>query len=74
MMNAKTLELGEQIVEWDEVEREEAWAISLVAAGFTVDAVSKMSPLGEARTRELLVGRTTPSVGAPTTAGRRPSM
>lgn len=41
-------------VEWNELDESEAWAVSLVAAGFTVQAIQAMSPLEEDRTTELL--------------------
>jgi hypothetical protein len=41
-------------IEWNELGQAEAWAVSLVAAGFTVKAIQEMSPLDEDRTTELL--------------------
>ena len=41
-------------IEWNELGETEAWAVSLVAAGFTVEAIHEMSPLDEDRTTELL--------------------
>lgn len=41
-------------VEWSELDQEEAWAVSLVIAGFTVEAIHAMSPLDEDTTMELL--------------------
>lgn len=41
-------------VEWNELDESEAWAVSLVSAGFTVQAIHQMSPLDEDATTELL--------------------
>jgi hypothetical protein len=41
-------------IEWNELDQSEAWAVSLVAAGFTVQAIQEMSPLDEDSTTELL--------------------
>jgi hypothetical protein len=41
-------------IEWNELNQSEAWAVSLVAAGFTVQAIHEMSPLDEDRTTEIL--------------------
>lgn len=41
-------------VEWNELASDEAWLVSLVTSGFTVDAIQAMSPLDEETTTELL--------------------
>jgi hypothetical protein len=41
-------------VEWNELSETEAWAVSLVAQGFTLEAIQRMSPLDEDATTELL--------------------
>lgn len=41
-------------IEWNDLDQTEAWAVSLVAAGFTVQAILQTSPLDEDRTTEVL--------------------
>lgn len=41
-------------IEWNDLEQAEAWAVSLITAGFTVAAIQQMSPLDEDATTELL--------------------
>jgi hypothetical protein len=41
-------------IDWNELNHSEAWAVSLVAAGFTVHAIHEVSPLDEDSTTELL--------------------
>jgi hypothetical protein len=41
-------------IEWNELSETEAWAVSLVAQGFTLQAIQQMSPLDEDATTELL--------------------
>jgi hypothetical protein len=41
-------------VEWNELEREEAWVVSLVASGFTLEAIQRMSPLDDDTTTEIV--------------------
>jgi hypothetical protein len=41
-------------VEWNELERPEAYLVSLVCAGFTVEAILETSPLDDDRTLDVL--------------------
>jgi hypothetical protein len=41
-------------VEWNEVERAEAYIVSLLSAGFTVEAILRISPLDDQRTLAIL--------------------
>ena len=41
-------------IEWNELNQSEAWAVSLVSAGFTVQAILATSPLDDDKTTELL--------------------
>jgi hypothetical protein len=41
-------------VEWNEVERAEAYVLSLVTAGFTAEAILRISPLDDQRTLAIL--------------------
>ena len=41
-------------IEWNELNQSEAWAVSLVSAGVTVQAIHASSPLDDDMTTELL--------------------
>jgi hypothetical protein len=41
-------------IAWEDLDRSEAWAVSLVAAGMSVQAILEVSPLEEEQTLRLL--------------------